>query len=77
MLLMKNIVFAIRFYLILLKKASYLIPNSRTLYLSNLVQRAWFLIPNSPINHSVVRIFIVPGMRLLNSDDAFLHKPSC
>ena len=42
------------------------------LYLSNLVQRAWFLIPNSPISHSVVRIFIVPKIRLLSSDDAWL-----
>ena len=37
---------------------------------SNLVQRAWFLIPNSPISHSVVRIFIVLGMRFLSPDDA-------
>ena len=37
---------------------------------SNLVQRACFLIPNSPISHSVVRIFIVPEMRLLSPDDA-------
>ena len=40
------------------------------LYLSNLVQGAWLLIPNSPISHSVVRIFIVPKIRLLSSDDA-------
>ena len=37
---------------------------------SNLVQRAWFLIPNSPISHSVVRIFIVLGMHFLSPDDA-------
>ena len=42
-------------------------------YLSNLVQGAWLLIPNSPMNLSVVRIFIVPGMRLLSPDDALLH----
>ena len=39
-------------------------------YLSNLVQRAWFLIPNAPINPSRVRIFIVPKMHLLSPDDA-------
>ena len=37
---------------------------------SNLVQRAWFLIPNSPISHSVVHVFIAPEMRLLSPDNA-------
>ena len=32
-----------------------------------------FLIPNSPMNPSVVRIFIAPQMRFLNPDEALLH----
>ena len=42
-------------------------------YLSNLVQGAWFLIPNSPMSPSVVRIFIAPQMCFLSPDDALLH----
>ena len=38
--------------------------------LTSLVQKAWYLIPNAPINYSVVRIFIVPKIRLLSLDDA-------
>lgn len=30
----------------------------------------WFLIPNSPIHHSVTRIFIVLERRFLSPDDA-------
>ena len=41
-------------------------------YLSVLVQRAWFLIPNSPIHHSVVRILIVPRMHFLSLDYALI-----
>ena len=33
---------------------------------------AWFLVPNSPMNPSVVRIFIVQRMRFLSPDDALL-----
>lgn len=40
------------------------------LYLPYLVQEAWYLIPNAPINPSAVRIFIVPRMRILSPDDA-------
>ena len=46
-------------------------------YLSVLVQRAWFLIPNSPIHHSVARLVIVLERRLLSPDDALLHQSSC
>ncbi|KDR51225.1 hypothetical protein HMPREF1991_02677 [Hoylesella loescheii DSM 19665 = JCM 12249 = ATCC 15930] len=38
-----------------------------------LFRGAWFLIPNSPMSPSVVRIFIAPQMRLLSPDDALLH----
>ena len=42
-------------------------------YPSNLVYKAWYFIPHSPISHSVVRIFIVPKARFLSPDDALLH----
>ena len=41
--------------------------------LANAVNGTWLLSPNSPINHSVVRIFIVLEVRLLSPDDALLH----
>ena len=42
------------------------------IYMSNLVHRAWFLVPNSPITPSGIRIFIVPRMRFLSPDYALL-----
>ena len=38
--------------------------------LANAVKGTWFLIPNSPINPSLVRIFIVLEVRMLSPDDA-------
>ena len=49
-----------------------LLAKKSFLYLSTLVQRVWFLIPNSPFNLSVVRIFIVPRMRFPSPDYALL-----
>ena len=44
--------------------------DSQLVYLRSLVQKAWYLIPNAPINHPIVCIFIVPNMRFLSPDDA-------
>ena len=38
----------------------------------SLVQKAWFLIPNAPINPFVVRICIVSEMRLLSAYNTLL-----
>ena len=38
-----------------------------------LFKKACYFIPNAPINPSLVRIFIVPKIRLLSPDDALLH----
>ena len=44
--------------------------DSQLVYLPSLVQKAWHLIPNAPINHPIVCIFIVPKMLFLSPDDA-------
>ena len=46
--------------------------DSQLVYLPSLVQKVWYLIPNAPINHPIVRIFIVQKMRFLSPDDALL-----
>jgi len=38
-----------------------------------LFKKAWYFIPHSAINHSVLRIFIVPKMYFLSLDDVLLH----
>ena len=58
------------------KQSLYQLPHSinwrdsQLVYLPSLVQKAWYLIPKAPINHPIVRIFIVQKMRLLSPDDA-------
>ena len=44
--------------------------DSQLVYLPSLLQKAWYLIPNAPINHPIARIFIVQKMRFLSPDDA-------
>ena len=44
--------------------------DSHSFTSSVLFKKACYLIPNAPINPSLVRIFIVPKMRLLSPDDA-------
>jgi len=44
--------------------------DSQLVYLPSLAQKAWYLISNAPINHPIVRIFIVQKMRFLSPDDA-------
>jgi len=47
--------------------------DSHFLTWPSFVQETWYFIPNSPINHSVVRIFIVLVMGFLSPDDVSLH----
>ena len=49
-------------------------PRDNHFFTSPILFRgAWFLVPNSPISHSDVRIFIASKMRFLSSDAAWLH----
>ena len=46
--------------------------DSQLVYLPSLLQKAWYLIPNAPINPSAVRIFMALKIRLLSFYNALL-----
>ena len=60
------------------KQSLYQLPRSiswrdiQLVYLPSLVQKACYLIPNTPINHPIVCIFIVQKMHFLSPDDVLL-----
>ena len=54
--------------------AQHWLARKSFLYLSNLVLRPWFIVPNLAITPSGIRIFIVPRMRFLSPDYALLDK---